>query len=142
MNQYVSMVFTLLLAAPTFAAGVQVDNAWIREPAPGQQVVGGFLDITSADAAALIRVHSPVAGMVEMHVMKMDNGTMTMRPMERISLPKGEMVKLEPGGLHLMLEKLKRPLKAGDKVPLTLVIRHGQQTEKVKVIAEVRGIDR
>ncbi len=134
------LIFSLLLAAPVFAADIKIENAWIREPAPGQKVVGGFLDITSQKGGALIGASSPVAGLVELHEMKMDNGVMLMRPLQKIDLPKGQTVKLEPGGLHLMLEDLKRPLKAGDKVPLTLKIRRGEKVEKVKVSAEVRSM--
>lgn len=132
------LFFSLLLAAPAFAADIRIENVWIREPAPGQTVVGGFLDITSQKPGALIGASSPVAGLVELHEMKMDKGVMLMRPLQKITLPKGQTVTLQPGGLHLMLEDLKQPLKAGDKVPLTLKIQRGGKTEKIKVSAEVR----
>lgn len=134
------LVFPLLLVAPAFAADFKIENAWIREPAPGQTVVGGFMSITSPKDAVLLQVNSPAAGLVELHEMKMDNGVMLMRPLQKIDLPKGQTVKLEPGGLHLMLEELKRPLKAGDKVPLTLKIKRGEKVEKVNVSAEVRSM--
>lgn len=135
-----SLLFPLLLAAPVYATGIKIENAWIREPAPGQTVVGGFLNITSQKGGALVGVSSPAAGLVELHEMKMDNGVMLMRPLQKIDLPKGQTIKLEPGGLHLMLEELKQPLKAGDKVPLTLKIKRGDKTEKMKVSAEVRSM--
>ena len=134
------LIFSLLLVAPAFAADIKIENAWIREPAPGQIVVGGFMSITSPKDAVLMQVNSPVAGLVELHEMKMDNGVMLMRPLKKIALPKNQTVKLEPGGLHLMLEELKQPLKAGDKVPLTLKIKRGEKVEKVKVSAEVRSM--
>jgi len=135
-----SLIFSLLLSAPAFAADIKIENAWIREPAPGQTVVGGFMSITSPKDAVLLQVKSPAAGLVELHEMKMDNGVMLMRPLKEIALPKNQAVKLEPGGLHLMLEELKQPLKAGDKVPLTLKIKRGEKMEKVKVSAEVRSM--
>ena len=144
MRHTVSYLSGLLLAAaltgPLYAAEeIKVDNAWIREPAPGQTVVGGFMNITSPREAALLEAKSKAAGKVELHEMKMDNGVMQMRPLKQIALPKGQTVKLEPGGLHLMLEELKQPLKAGDKVPLTLKIKRGEKTEKLKITAEVRA---
>lgn len=129
------------LALPVFAApSVKVENAWVREPAPGQMVVGGFMHLTSTSNAALLQASSPAAGLVELHEMKMENGVMLMRPLQKIDLPRGQTVKLEPGGLHLMLEELKHPLKAGDKVPLTLKIQRGGKMETLKVSAEVRGM--
>lgn len=133
------LLLPLLLASPAWAAAaIKVENAWIREPAPGQVVVGGFMDITSAKDASLIRVTSPAAT-VEMHEMKMQGGVMQMRALQKIDLPGGKTVKLEPGGLHLMLEKLKKPIKAGDKLALTLKIKNGSKTETVRVAAEVRS---
>jgi len=135
-----ALLVSVLLAPPAWAASVKVENAWIREPAPGQVVVGGFMDITSQKDASLMQVTSPAAGKVELHEMKMQGDVMQMRPVAKIALPKGKTVKLEPGGLHLMLEKFKKPLKAGDKVPLTLMIKSGGKTEKVAATAEVRSM--
>lgn len=134
-----ALLLSLLLASPAWAATtVKVENAWIREPAPGQTVVGGFMDITSVKNARLVQVSSPAA-MVEMHEMKMLGDVMQMRALQKIDLPGGKTVKLEPGGLHLMLDKFKKPLKAGDKLPLTLRIKSGSKTETVRVAAEVRS---
>jgi len=134
-----TLLLSLLLAAPAWAvAAVKVENAWIREPAPGQTVVGGFMDITSAKDARLVQVTSPAAT-VEMHEMKMQGDVMQMRALQKIDLPGGKTVKLEPGGLHLMLDKLKKPLKAGDKLGLTLKIKSGSRTETVRIAAEVRA---
>lgn len=46
--------------------------------------------------------------------------SMTMRPVDSIELPAGETVKLEPGGYHIMLLDLVKPLAKGDKVQVTL----------------------
>ena len=45
---------------------------------------------------------------------------MTMRPVESIELPAGKTVKLEPGGYHIMLLDLVKPLEVGEKIELTL----------------------
>jgi hypothetical protein len=132
-----ALLLTLLLASPVLADSVKVENAWIREPAPGQAVVGGFMDLTSDKDASLIQAASPAVGKVELHEMKMQGDVMQMREVKTIDLPKGKTVKLEPGGLHLMLYQSKKPLKAGDKVPLTLTIK---SVEKVTTAAEVRGM--
>ena len=51
----------------------------------------------------------------------MNNGVMTMRPLDKgLAIEPGKTVKLAPGGYHLMLMDLKGPLKQGDKVPVTL----------------------
>ena len=135
-----ALLVTVLLASPVLADSIKVENAWIREPAPGQAVVGGFMDLTSDKDASLIQAASPAVGKIELHEMKMQGDVMQMREVKTIDLPKGKTVKLEPGGLHLMLYQAKKPLKAGDKVLLTLTIKSGSKVEKVTATAEVRGM--
>ncbi len=135
-----ALFVTLLLATPVLADNVKVENAWIREPAPGQAVVGGFLEITSDKDASLIQATSPVVGKVELHEMKMQGDIMQMREVKTISLPKAKTVKLEPGGLHLMLYQPRNPLKAGDKIPLTLMVKSGNKVKKIEATAEVRSM--
>jgi copper(I)-binding protein len=70
-----------------------------------------------------------VAGVAEIHEMKMDGDVMTMRPAGAIVLPAGKPVELKPGGLHLMLMDLKQPLAAGSSVPLTLLLKDSRGVE-------------
>jgi hypothetical protein len=51
----------------------------------------------------------------------MSNGVMTMRPVRTLRIPARSAVALAPGGLHLMMTGLKRPLRAGDRFPVTLI---------------------
>ena len=65
---------------------------------------------------------------------------MTMQPVESIAVPAGESVELKPGGYHVMLMDLRKPIAAGDKVPITLTIRGpGSKEVKLKVTAEARA---
>ena len=135
----VIVVSAVPLAA--FAAEtVNVKNAWARPTAPGQKTAGAYMQLESATAAALVAVETPVAAKGELHRMSMDGGVMRMRPMEKIDLPAKKTVTLAPGAFHVMLIDLKRPLKDGDKVPLTLTIEGaGAARSTVKVEAEVRS---
>jgi len=65
---------------------------------------------------------------------------MEMRQLESLELPAKQTVKLEPGGLHIMLLDLKNPLKSGDKVPLRLTLQRADRSKTVvEVQAEVRS---
>jgi len=67
-----------------------------------------------------------------------DMETMTMREVDSIELPAGEMVELKPGGYHVMLMDLQAQVKEGDEVPLTLTIENkdgSRQTLEVKAAA-------
>jgi hypothetical protein len=72
--------------------------------------------------------------------MRVEGGIMRMRPVQRIELPARKTVKLAPGGLHLMLIGVSRPLKAGDKLPLVLTFEvPGGGKSVLQVEAEVRA---
>ena len=99
------------------------------------------MEVTSKAGAAIIGASSPVAGITEIHEMKMDGGVMKMRAISRLDLPAGKPVKLAPGGYHVMLMDLKQPLKKGDLVPLTLKFEgKDKAVETVEIKAEVRDL--
>ncbi|HQR55124.1 MAG TPA: copper chaperone PCu(A)C [Burkholderiaceae bacterium] len=101
---------------------VQVKDAWARPALQGQTATGAFMSLMSNDGARLIGAASPVAGVVEIHEMVMEGSVMRMRAIAGLDLPPGRSVELKPGGYHVMLMDLKRPLKAGERVPLELRI--------------------
>ncbi|HQR20196.1 MAG TPA: copper chaperone PCu(A)C [Burkholderiaceae bacterium] len=115
------MIAVMLLVWATAApAQVQVKEAWARASVPGQSATGAFMALTADEGARLIGASSPLAGVVEIHEMVMDGNVMRMRPVPGIDLPPGRRVELKPGGYHVMLMDLKRPLQAGDRVPIEL----------------------
>ncbi|MFG6467339.1 copper chaperone PCu(A)C [Roseateles sp. BYS87W] len=129
----------LSLAAPVHAQ-VQVTDPWVRATVPAQKATGAFMQITSAKAAQVVAVSSPVAAVVEIHEMKMDGGVMKMRAVDALALPAGQAVALKPGSYHVMLMGLKAPIQAGDKVPLTLTLQgENQQRTTLEVQAEARS---
>ena len=131
----------MLLTQVAVAADVKVEQAWMRATAPGQEVAGAYLNITSAVDAKLVGVSSPAAGTVQLHTMSMNQGVMEMREMKEIALPKNKTVKLAPGGLHIMLFDLKQTMKPGDVVPMTLdVATSARHHEKIEVKVEVRDL--
>jgi copper(I)-binding protein len=132
----------LVLSTSGFAAeSINVGNAWARATAPGQTAAGAYMELVSTTDAALVGVETPVAAKAELHSMSMDGGVMRMRAVNQIDLPARKPVKLAPGGFHVMLLDIKNPLKAGDKIPLTLTVRGaGAALSMIKVEAEVRAV--
>ena len=121
---------TLLLASSALhAQNVEVSNAWVRSTVQGQKGTGAFMNITAKDGAKLVGVSSPVAGVAEVHEMKMEGDIMKMRALPVLDLPAGQTVQLKPGGYHLMLMDLKQPLSKGSTVPLTLRLQDAQGIE-------------
>lgn len=110
----------LVVASSAAAAQVQVKDAWARPALQGQTATGAFMSLTSNDGARLVGASSPVAGVVEIHEMVMEGSMMKMRAIPGLDLPPGRSVELKPGGYHVMLMDLKRPLKAGERIPVEL----------------------
>jgi copper(I)-binding protein len=134
-----SGLFALLLAAGFARAdGIEVNGAWAKATMPGQKVAGVYMEIRSDRAARLVGVESPVAGAAVVHEMRHQDGVMRMRHIEVLDLPAGQVIKLAPGGFHVMLFELRQPLKPGDKVQVTLKIERGGKRGDVEVVAVVK----
>lgn len=121
-------------------AVLEVADPYARAVPPGQPNSAVFLTLTnrSTEARALVAATSPAAEVAELHTHVHEDGMMRMRRVERIEVPAGESVSLQPGGLHLMLIGLKSDLEPGDQVDLTLSFDDGSQA---KVLAPVRKVE-
>jgi periplasmic copper chaperone A len=120
---FLATAFVLMASSVVFAQPVQVEGAWVRASVPGQKATGAFMKITAPDGAQLLGGASPVAGVIEVHEMKMEGDVMRMRAVPALDLPAGKTVELKPGGYHIMLMDLKGPLLKDSTLPLTLLFR-------------------
>ncbi len=118
-----ALVAALTLATSAALAQTTVDKAWVRGTVAQQKATGAFFSITSAQGGTLVSAASPAADVVEIHEMKMVGDVMKMGAIKGLELPAGKAVELKPGGYHVMLMGLKKPLAAGDTVPLTLNVQ-------------------
>jgi copper(I)-binding protein len=141
LNVLIFSAIAVLAGQSACAANISVTDAWARATMPGQQVSGAYMQIHSDADARLLSASSPAVPRVEVHEMKMDDGVMRMREVKAIELPKGKTVSLQPGGFHIMLINLPKPIAAGDMIPLTLVVESDgkQQTVEVKAVARAMG---
>jgi copper(I)-binding protein len=135
-----TLVALALSAAFGAHAQVRVDDPWVRTTVPEQKSTGAFMAITATRGGRLVGASSPVATAVEVHEMKMEGDVMRMRPIAALTLPAGQRVELKSGGYHMMLLGLKAPVKAGDVVPIALVVEDAAgKRETVAVRAVAKG---
>ena len=99
-----------------------IDHPFARATPPGARAGGAFFTIENRGQGAdkLVRASSPVSASAEIHTMAMEGNVMRMRAIPFLEVPARSTVAFRPGGYHLMLLDLKRPLKQGEKVPVTL----------------------
>ena len=118
---------------------IRVSDAWAGESNPAWKIGAAYLTLsnTTTRESALTGVTANVPGTVEMHVTTSEDGMMSMRKVERIEIPQGSTVRLQPGGAHLMLLDLERDLRDGDTIELTLAFDDGSTR---RVTAPVRRI--
>ncbi|QJQ96279.1 MULTISPECIES: copper chaperone PCu(A)C [Halomonadaceae] len=102
---------------------VRIAHPFATPTPPGAPNGAAYLDITAhgESPATLVAASSPASRAVEIHDMRMDEGTMQMRKLDELSVMPGETLTMRPGGgYHLMLIGLEAPLREGENFPLTL----------------------
>lgn len=122
----------LLLSGAVSAQAVDdvvIEGAYVRAVPPGQPNSAAFMKVNNKGGAghALVAGSTPAAAVVELHTHTMEGGMMRMREVEKIELPAGETVSLQPGGLHVMLIGLKQKLVPEQTIPLTLRYEDGSE---------------
>lgn len=123
------LVFGAMLAASTLmAADISLENVRARDTKPGTNNSAIFMDIKNASNAdvKLLSAHSSVCKSTEIHTHKMVDGMMAMVKIDDAVIPKNGETKLAPGGLHIMLMDLNKPVNDGDKVDLELKFSNGE----------------
>lgn len=134
-------------AAPANPAGqvirvgdLEITAPWSRATPGGAKVAGGFMRITNKGQGTdrLVGGSAEIAGIFEVHEMRMDGNVMRMRALEKgLEIKPGETVELKPGGYHVMFIDLKKPLRAGDMVKGTLLF---EKAGKVEVTYNVQAM--
>lgn len=120
MKKLIISAMLSLTASAWAQTAVKVDDAWVRGTVATQKASGAFMKLTASQPVRLVEVQAAVAGVAEIHEMAMDQDIMVMRAVKAVDLAADRMVEFKPGGYHIMLQDLKKPLKAGETVALTL----------------------
>ncbi|WP_416137688.1 copper chaperone PCu(A)C [Halomonas sp. HK25] len=129
-----------LASQSALAQPLAVENAQVRAVPPVSTTTVAFMVLHNHGEGdlAVVDVHSPAAGMTELHNHVDVDGVMQMRRVDAISVPAGASAELAPGGLHLMLIDLVAPLHEGDEVEITLVL---DSDETLTLSVPVRRIE-
>lgn len=136
-----ALTLSMVLVAGCSSAApskVTVSGAWARPAAVANQPTAAYMVISngSGQPDALLSASSPDATMVQLHETTTDGTGMTaMHPVDRVPIPGEGEVTLQPGGTHVMIMGLSKPLPAGATIELDLVFEHAG---RVTVTAEVR----
>jgi copper(I)-binding protein len=125
------LVFSVSMTAHAAGSAIDVADATARPTPPSAKTAAIYLNITNkgSEDDSLIGIASPVAERAELHSTTNDDGIMKMSAVAEQPVKAGQKLEIKPGGLHIMLTGLKRPLKAGDQFLLTLTFRKAGAVE-------------
>jgi len=130
--------FLLVLTGISFGQPVlKIENPWVRAVPPTAKNSALFMVIKNegSEPDVLVGVKSDVAKMVSIHRTVNKDGVMKMVHTDHIKIPAGSKVELKPGGYHIMLMGLKRPVKEGDLLDFTLLFK---KSGEIKIKAPVK----
>jgi copper(I)-binding protein len=151
MNRILSGAIALLLllspiaavAHETFTLGtLEISGGYSRATLPNAPVGAGYITITNKGTSddTLVSATSPVAGVTQIHEMKMEGDVMKMNELEGgLVIPAGQSVVLAPGGLHIMFMELKESLVEGAEVPVTLTFATAGTIEIKLVVGSINA---
>ena len=133
-------IASILISACSKQDSIEIKNQWVRASNDGQDVGAAYMTIVSNEDTSLIAIDSDVADAIEIHSMSMENGVMKMRMLDTLDLIASKPTELSPGGFHLMLFDLKKPLTAGNEAHFTLHFKNKAGQEKiVAVISPIKA---
>jgi len=137
------MLLTCLCTGEVWAAGpsLAVGDAWIREAPPGVAVLAGYLRLDNRGDKALVveAIRSQDFERIELHRTVVEEGVARMLPVDRLEIPPGGSVSLEPGGMHLMLFNPGRPLRQDDRVAFSVELADNACQRFEAVVKRVSG---
>lgn len=138
--RFVLSLLCVCFAFPAFAA-ISVSNGWAPPSLIGTTTGVAYVTLHSTSDDALVSITSPVAKSIELHTHLKENGILRMRKLDSIPLPANTKVTLEPRGLHIMLYKLTRPLKEGDRFKAILHFTHAKPQQVTVQVSQKKLLE-
>jgi periplasmic copper chaperone A len=130
-----------LLVAGVAAAEVKATEGWARATTPGARSAAAYITFTNTgvEQRKLLKIVSTVSDDVNiMRTSMTETGATRMWPMAMLAVEPGETLRMQPSGVHVMLNALKTPLVAGQKVPVTIKFDGGEP--EFTLLLEVRPL--
>ncbi|NBW78565.1 MAG: copper chaperone PCu(A)C [Betaproteobacteria bacterium] len=138
MKLFRKIALLLLVEACFVTARAQViaTEAWARPNDPNERSAPVYMQLLSPKDTRLISARSSSAEAVEVHGATPDKGGKTMHPVVDLQLHAGKTLEFKPDGYHLMLVEIKKPIKAGFEVQITLIF---QSTDGAREVVYVHA---
>lgn len=135
---FAALTLCFVASSASAESDIQIQNLWVQAAPPGVKVLAAYLEIKNSgkQQRVLTGVSSPVFGQIGIHRSVIHGNMAHMEHLKELAIPADASVVLQPGGLHLMLMDAKKPLQAGDQIPMTFIFGN---KENIAVSAIVRS---
>ncbi|MFT4767926.1 MAG: copper(I)-binding protein [Glaciecola sp.] len=121
------VAFFSVLSLSALAEIPEISNAWVRAMPPGQRMTAAYLELYNPGATTVsILGASSEVGMASLHETRLEGGRSSMKAVDSLGIASGEVIAMEPGGLHIMLMGLETTPVEGDTVPICLQTSEGE----------------
>ena len=124
----------------TDGESLAIRDAWVRESTALRRSSSGYCRIENPTdtPVALVRIRVPGVGEAQVHAMTQRDGQMMMHPVSSLTIPAHGAVDLAPGGTHVMLTDIARPLTAGSTLDMQFTFDDGR-TRTVRAVVRTLG---
>ncbi|MDP2014765.1 MAG: copper chaperone PCu(A)C [Actinomycetota bacterium] len=113
---------------PVSVSPLKVTDAWAKVASTGMSAAFGVIENPTNAPITIIGAFTPYSPMDQLHEVVMKDGAMVMQQKKGgFTIPAGGSLTLQPGGSHVMLMSLTKPVTAGAMVPVTLTTSTGAQ---------------
>lgn len=123
----VLLISSAILTSTVFAETVSresitIKKTWARASIGTSRPAAAYMTIENMGDTpdVLMKIETPFAGVSEVHKTVMEDDISKMGPVGPLTIQAGSSIVLAPGGLHIMLMMLKKPLRKGESFPLIL----------------------
>jgi len=123
------------------ASDIMVHGPWSRALPPVATNGAVYLMVHNRGQSidTILDIKSPIADSVMMHQSVATNGNVTMKHVTQLVIKPREMVQFKPGGYHVMLMGLNKPLVAGESFPITIVMEKAGEINAIVKIKHSNG---
>ncbi len=121
------------------AGDLVIERPWARASIGMSRPAAAYMTIRNDGAApeVLTGIETSVAVIAEVHKTEMTDGVSKMRPAGPVEIPARGSIELEPGGLHVMLMKLRQQLTKGERFAMSLIF---EKAGRVVVDVPIQGV--
>lgn len=118
-----------------------LSGGYVRSTPPGQDATAAYftLENKGSEPHVIVAVKTPLSPKAELHSTIMEGkDVMKMKPVERLEIGAGQKISFQPGGNHIMLTELPKPLTVGERVRLTLIFEDGSELPVKLLVKDAR----